>query len=95
MSIHERNRGLTMVELGTHFLAIGDSLPRHWGLTLSPLGTYWSCDPMKMRVNNYAEKDENNLHIICIYAENCVYLHRNSRETRRVGEMDSDGDFVE
>ena len=50
---------------------------------------------MKMRVNNYAEKDENNLHIICIYAENCVYLHRNSRETRRVGEMDSDGDFVE
>ena len=31
-------------------------------------------------------KSENILHIICIYAENCVYLHRNSTETRRVGE---------
>ena len=62
MSIHEQNRGLTMVELGIDFLAIGDSLPRYWGLTLSPLGTDWSCDPMKMRMNNYAEK----VKIICI-----------------------------
>ena len=48
MSIHEQNRGLNMVELGTHSSAIGDSLPRYWGLTLSLLGTDWSCDPMTM-----------------------------------------------
>lgn len=38
---------------------------------------------MKIMMNNYAENSKNNLYIICIYAENCVYLHRNSM--RRLG----------
>ena len=33
-------------------------------------------------------KYENNPHNICIYARNCVYLHRNSMRTLRVGEKD-------
>ena len=34
---------------------IGDSFPIRWESTSSLLGTHWSCDPMKMSMNNYAE----------------------------------------
>ena len=33
----------------SHFSSIGDVLLVRWGRTLSPLGTYWSCDPMTMK----------------------------------------------
>ncbi len=32
--------------LGRPSLFIGSPPYLHWGLTLSPLGTHWSCDPM-------------------------------------------------
>ncbi len=46
---------MTFSPLGIDFLSIGDSFPIRWESTLPPLGIHWSCDPMKMMVNNYAE----------------------------------------
>ena len=56
-----------------HSLAIGDSFPVRWESTLTPFWTDWSCDPMKMGLNNYAEK----VKIICIflvYMRKCMYI---------------------
>ena len=46
---------MTFSQLGIDFLSIGDSFPIRWESTSSLLGTHWSCDPMKIMVNNYAE----------------------------------------
>ena len=52
---------------------IGDSFPIHWESTLSPLGIHWSCDPMKMRMNNYAENVKI-IRILFAYMRNVVYI---------------------
>ena len=46
---------MTSSPLGIDFLSIGDSFHIRWETTSSLLGTHWSCDPMKIRMNNYAE----------------------------------------
>ena len=43
------DRGFTSVRLGTDSQSVGNVLLVRWERTLSPLGTYWSCDPMKMK----------------------------------------------
>ena len=42
-------RGFTSVRLGTDYLSVGNVLLVRWERTVSPLGTYWSCDPMKLK----------------------------------------------
>ena len=40
------DKGCSFTPSGTHSCAIGDSLLRHWGHTLAPLGIHSSCSPV-------------------------------------------------
>ncbi len=59
--------------LGRHSLFIGSPPYLHWGLTLSPLGTNWSRDPMKTVMNNYAEIVKI-IRILFAYMRKIVYI---------------------
>jgi hypothetical protein len=67
------NCALTPMPLGIHFIFIGDSLSRHWGLTPSLLGTHWSCDPMKIMMNNYAEIVKKFVYYLHICEKFCIF----------------------
>ena len=40
------DKGCSFTLLGAHSCAIGDSLLRHWGRTLTPMGIHSSCSPV-------------------------------------------------
>ena len=67
------NCALTPMTLGIHFIFIGDSFPIRWETTSSLLGTHWSCDPMKTKMNNYAETVKI-IRILFAYMRNILYI---------------------